>query len=191
MIMSHPVVQAEFFRAMFIGFGTPSLEDFMSECQERIAEDGEFLSRGPTRASRPLKTVVRFYDSTGTLLKLIQRTTKTEYWYQSLWFRCFSGTGFSARLLFLLVRLLGMQKERLRRRVRSLAVERVRMLVSNRNDLSGVVVEDSHHQLRPLRPDEAVELLETIEGSLGGMRIFVFKPNNLLSDENEILVSLS
>lgn len=177
--MSPNIVQAEFFHVG--GKEGQSLEDMMSEAGERIHVAVSAILEGvpPSMAGARIKTTVRFFDEDGSLTRYVGASEKLESRYNELLMgfpEDASGLrGMWHRLRFISLAGRKMRHEKMRHTVTFRALEAA---VRGRQP---VALEDWEHCFRPLERNEEHELLEAVRSSRNLM-LFLFRPNNLLSD---------
>ena len=182
--LSPNVVQAEFFHVGKNKRG--SLEELMAECFSRVGDGLADLKAGadPRTVGTGIKTCVRFYDTDYSMTSLVARERKlTER--LDLAERVSSARGL--RKIFL--------RWRYKRLVQEIASTDQARLLLVRQALKADVqykrpialeVMDSRGKrcFRFLRKDEAHELLEAVTTSTH-VWVFLFKPKDLLAEENE------
>jgi hypothetical protein len=168
------IAQAEFFH---VGkdASRESLEDVMDEMAERLAEGA------------PLKTVVRFYDEDNSLTRFTQDASalnvKKEEAYKISW------DAFKNPLTKLV---LSARYRRVARKVResrseSLELARAKLTTAVKARRP-VAIECDDHSFRLADNNELHELINSAQFATG-VWLFMFEPNNLLADKNEIVAS--
>lgn len=175
--MHRNIAQVEFFHVG--GRHTTSLDALFDESGERIADGLEFvLQEGEAKSG--IKTVVRFYDESGALTRIARKAAELSSKNRAL-LNDFVKAGSLRRWWLDLqsCRLAG-QSIALKEQVKLLAAEQLRKAVIASRD---VAVERSDHAFRPMRREEAHELIVAAEKAKG-VWLFVFKPNDLLADKN-------
>lgn len=177
------IVQAEFFHVG--GTETPTFEALLEECRERVKEGLELVLRG--HEGRPhIKTVVRFFDETGELTRLALKADQLKRRDKKILDGLVSSTGLRRWFLNLKSRRLAGQTLALQETARLLAAHRLRDAIKASRT---VAVEKFDHSFRLVRKDELHELAESATNSRN-VWLFVFRPNNLLSDTNTPVASV-
>ncbi|MGH2506305.1 MAG: hypothetical protein ACREGH_01530 [Minisyncoccia bacterium] len=175
------IVQAEFFH---VGRGsTPSLEALLDECRERVKENLELVLQGVESRSG-IKTVVRFFDESGKLTKLALKSEQLNKKDRQVLHDFINAKGLWRWWLNRQNRRLAGQSLVLKEKARLLGVEELRLAIRKSRE---VAVERPDHSFRLARKDESHELIESAQNSKG-VWLFVFRPNNLLSDTNVSVV---
>lgn len=160
------IVQAEFFHTPF-----SSLEDLSTDITERIL-DGS-----------PIKTVVRFLDEDGALTNLVQQLERLEQRYTE------SVLDFSEKSM--------LKRAIHNRRIKSLHRKIVLLRESKQSAVLDrftkaiqsycpIAVEQNDHSFRSMRNEEKLDLLAAAKHSTG-LWVFIFYPNGILADENEMI----
>ncbi len=155
-MLADNIVQAEFFH---VGKDHPSLAALMADCDGRVVD------------GMPIKTVVRFSDSTGTLTSLIQESVRLEADRKNLdWY--FPATrGLYRWWLDKKSRWLAGKHILLRERAVKIVAKRLGACeVAN---IQIEVVKGDKRTFRPLYSDEHHELLE-VSRKASGVWIFLF-----------------
>lgn len=169
-----PLIQAEFFHVG--GPNTKSLEELLEECRKRTAD--VLLPQDDIGHSR-IKTVIRFFDESEELTKLVLRAAELQKRRIDL----IGTTGTNLLRCWLLskeYRRLLAQWSSMVEQIQKRAVQCAdNALTSSR----AVAIERLNHSFRLIRPDEAHEVSEKIRNSKD-VWLFVFEPNELLSEAN-------
>ena len=181
--MERNVVQAEYF---LVNMGdSVSFDALMRDCAARAFDNLGPAMKG-ARVGTGIKICVRFYDQAGSLTERVSKLeslddrieqTFTRFLEsggpRSLWsqFRCWQLT---RRKCAALVALKDALLEHLKDAVRTGLP---------------VAIEATGHAFRPLERDESHETIEAVRKS-HGLWVFVFKPNDLCADKNEIITSV-
>ena len=177
------VVQAEF---SHVGGGeVRTLAGLLAQCQERAKDGLELALQGNNRRSG-IKTVVRFHDQRGRLTSITRRYEKTERRDREIFSKFLTATELRRRLLDLWGRGLAGKSQRLRTAACILAAEELRNAIQTS---AQVTVEQADNRFRPMRRDEAHELLESA-AQAKYVWLFIFKPNDLLADSNVPVAAL-
>ena len=175
--MQHNIAQVEFFHVG--GKDTPSLDVLFDECGERIADGLELVLQG-CEAKSGIKTVVRFFDESGSLTKIALKAARLSRQDRALMNNFANAGGLRRWWLDIQSRRLAGQSIALKEKLRMLAAEQLREAISASRD---VAVECFDHSFRPMRREEAHELIVATEKAKSAW-LFVFKPNDLLANKN-------
>jgi len=167
--MTANIIQAEFFHG---DYDAADLNGFFYSLSDRLAD------------SVPIKTVVRFYDTGNAITVLTQSYQEAD----SLKERALEKEFFSyydvQRQFWCLVRQWRFyQLERCRRALHDHIA--LCLWQANKERLA-LATETQDHHFRKVRDDERHELVESVRAAKQ-FWVFVFKPNNLFADENEII----
>lgn len=169
------IVQAEFFHCLRDPESAEALKDLLRE----------LVDRKSTGSS--IKTSLRFYDGeealvTKSVLSLERRREKRE----SLSNRLLDGSGVWPLITNFQHHYACRKMRRMEQRhlslIRSTAASRVQ------SSPHEVAIECNDHSFRQLERDEVHELLESLQ-KVHGVWTFVFRPNELLADENILIAS--
>ncbi|HEY6020001.1 MAG TPA: hypothetical protein VIY48_08900 [Candidatus Paceibacterota bacterium] len=161
------IVQAEF----FYGDYTQDLNGFMYELGSRIADGA------------PIKKVVRFYDSDGSVTDLVKAYTEAEEAKEHAVQSEFFARGVWKHYWRFMRKRRFRQLKNCRSAVFAQALECLRQ--ANAHGLI-LATETLDHHFRRVRDDERHELLESVRAATK-VWVFVFKPNNLFTDENTMV----
>lgn len=174
------IVQAEFFHVG--GEDVRSFNKLFNQMRERILDGLELTLAAGKEASSGIKTCVRFYDLDGTVTPRVQNTQRLEEAYtETLEILGESKPGsfhrwwFGGRL-----RRLHTKKELAKAQATTCVVRAFFYALKMKGP---VAVERNDHSFRPMHGNEAHELAEAAANSKG-VWLFVFRPNDLLSDTN-------
>lgn len=157
------IIQAEFFH---VGRGAESLDQVIGECAERVL-DGS-----------PIKTGVRFYDTQGDLTSKILKYASLDNWCGELEKKIPDASGLWRAVLVRAHRHYFKKYLKVKKSFLLLAIERVKMAALTSEEIA---LEQFDHSFKEMPSDEMHEVLERIEKAKG-VWIFLFKPNDLLSD---------
>ena len=176
------IVQAEFFH---VG-GEPgmSFNAFLGQVQERILDGFSDLRAGmnPADVRIGIKTCVRFYDYTGAVTREVAREQKArEYLDRTLKEPGEQMSLIRRYLLYRRVKRLLKEASPYTRLSHALCTKALAAALRKQNP---VVIETWDHRFRPLKREEAHEVLEGIRRSKHSW-IFCFEHNDLLADENK------
>ena len=176
------IIQMECFHVG--GKDVRSLKQLFTQMKERV-ESGLALAARGIETPNGIKTVVRFYDSgaiTAKVLKYVRLEKKEEKRWQTF----LSTSGIRREIAGYRYHRLAVKTGRKRQSLFSLIVREFASQVSKREE---VAVETFGHSFRLARKEELHELQEAARVAKG-FWIFLFKPNNLLADRNEIVASV-
>lgn len=177
MSLKHNIAQVEFFHVG--GKDTRSLDALLEELEERVADAFELVLRGG-EARSGIKTVVRFFDIGGTLTALALQAEALRRRNREVMGAFLGATGFRRWWFDKRGRRLARKSLALKDKVKTLAAEQLREAIKASRD---VAVERLDHSFRPLRKEEAHELVVAAEKARGAW-LFVFKPNDLFAYKN-------
>lgn len=178
------IVQAEFFHVG--GRSTDSLEDLFDEIAERTQENYPLALAG-IETNAGIKTAVRFFDQEDRLTTLTKR-------FEMVTGRCTaihdridaSPTKVGRWFLQRRLRRLYLFKLALRRQIEQVVITSC-ITVLQTNEPFGV--ERADRSFRAIKSEERYELKEKVRESKG-VWLFIFKPNYLFANKNEIIVSM-
>ena len=173
-------MQAEFFHIG--GEDTASLDALLEECGERVADGLELVLQGG-EARSGIKTVVRFVDVENKLTALALQAEALKKRDREIMEAFPNTTGLRRWWLDRQSRTLAGKSLALKDKVRTLAAQQLRKAVKASQD---VAVERSDHSFRPMRREEAHELVVAAEKAKAAW-LFVFKSNDLLADKNTMV----
>jgi len=178
------IIQAEFFH---VGGDDVTLKEVLRECAERAA-DGHELSAVLGRETQfGIKTVVRFFDEDGSITEIVQQIEQTKQRRKDL-FETFSRapSPWQTRRLNSQLQKLAGEIDELKKEVRQLVMHKVNYVARTPGNAA---LELADHSFRLIRDDERHELCEAVCGAVD-FWIFVFEPNELLADKNELITSV-
>jgi hypothetical protein len=177
------IVQAEFCHVD--ARNAPSLRALLAECMERLVEGLDLTLSGKEHRSG-IKTVVRFYDETGALTALTQQAKKVAADHEELVLGSYSAGWLQRKLLNRRHRKLVEQKISLRKDCRVATYQYLREAIQTSKEIA---IEKSNHRFRMARREELHELYESV-ASTNSMWLFIFRPNDLLADQNTLVTNL-
>lgn len=176
------LAQVEFFH---VGRkSNPSLDEYAGATQNLIEEMLSSLKTGASISSH-LKTVVRFFDSSNVLSQIALESKKLQdadtelsgqYAFASLPGRV---------LISSEIQQIAGAKIALARVCMRTAITELRNSVKTSREIA---VEKPDHTFRLAQKDELLELVESAKGS-HAVWLFVFEPNDILSDTNKSVAS--
>ncbi len=167
--MTANIIQAEFFHG---DYDAADLNGFFYSLSDRLAD------------SVPIKTVVRFYDTDSAVTALTQSYEKASSLKEGALEKEFFSRGLRRRYWRFVRRWRFYQLERCRR---ALYAKITLCLWQANKDRLVLATETQDHHFRKVRDDERHELVESVRAAKQ-FWVFVFKPNNLFADENEVVV---
>jgi hypothetical protein len=179
--MTANIVQAEFFH---VGGGHSSLKDVIDDCKERIADGLDLVMQGG-EARSDIKTVVRFYDVGGVLTRLAQQAEVLKKRNRICMDSFVNATGLRRWWLDRQSRRFAGKILRLKDDVRTHTAVQLREVVQASLD---VAVERGDHSFRLMRREESHEITIAAERAKS-VWLFVFQPNDLLSDKNVMIAN--
>lgn len=164
------IVQVEFFLVNMRG----TLENLLTECQERTEDDAR------------IKTVIRFFDKTGTATDFILCVSRIDKKLQKL-----RDTIAYSKVPWKTIqnmRTIRLMKKRavLKEKSVQLAVGWIHSAIQNQQP---VAIENPDYSFRSVEKNETHELIETTSKSTS-VWLFVFEPNFLLSDTNTLIAAV-
>jgi hypothetical protein len=163
------IAQIEFFH---VKLDSGTTQEFLSDISERIAEGSK------------IKTVVRILDEGGFITELVLALRRTQDRREKLLEMMLDcGTWWRPWLNFRFQKL-GKKEEKLKKQALLVSVRQLDAAV---HTSSQIAIELPDHRFRLAKPNEMHELLETARKATG-VWLFVFKPNDLLADENTYVV---
>ncbi len=172
------IVQAEFFHVG--GKNVRSLQKLLEECDERIAEGHELALEGIETNSR-IKTVVRFFDSDGSMTAFAREFEEANRRKEAA-FAGFMEAGNWKR------EWMNLRSRRLAGKILALkgqaAKRAAQALKAGARLPNQIAVERQDHSFRLARKDELHELCEAAQRATS-VWLFIFEPNNLLAERNE------
>ncbi len=180
-MLRRPIVEVEFFHVQ--GSGPDPLTSGLRECHERVAENLELSVRG-VAARTGIKTVIRYFDETGSL-------TRYAIQYQALrdtvdvQMTAPFPKGLRGRFLSWRLSVKMRQKETLRKEMFEIAIADIRKAAQS---TGAVAIEDRDGEFRMVVRDELHELLIAIAKAKDAW-FTVFEPNHLFSKRNEQIAS--
>jgi len=178
-MMMQPIVQIEFFQVNF----DKGFDAMFTEMAERVRDTFEGVLAGCEPLSSGIKTTVRFYDENGTITNLVHKLSVLEksYWaniptkklppiqfYSNHFKRTFENW----------------KRKHLEMKLRQSALELLRKRLS---EPEGVAGEQVNFSFRYIRGEEKHELFQSVSFSKKALW-FIYEPNLLLSEKNEIRV---
>jgi hypothetical protein len=168
--------------------GDRSLDDLKAECDERTKEISIDIAAGMKSyfLSNGIKLCVRYYDADGSATKFIRESEEIEYAYGATLMSLSSTTGWRKIWQHIKFNRLAKRRSSNERRRIDVAVGGLTQALSKR---APVGVEDWEHRYRPLRREEAHELVEAARASKSAW-LFLFSHNDLLADKNKCIVAL-
>lgn len=173
------IIQAEFFH---IGGKNASLEMLLNEYKEQAADDIELSLHG-TKTYPLIKTVVRFFDKSGSIIALARKLERVEQQNKEV-LEAFISAGYLRRkwlnikFQYLTNRILALKKQ-----VTSLAAQELLITIQ----MSGnIAVERADHSFDFVRRSEMYELYKTACMAINAW-LFVFEPSSLCSDKNKLI----
>lgn len=175
------IVQAEFFHVG--GDPNMSFESFMAQMQERVLDGFNDLRGGmdPADIKSGIKTCVRFYDYSGAITQAVIRDQKVQKDLDETLVELQKQQSLIRRyLLYRRFKRLSKEMEPGKSRSHTLSVKLLAAALRKREP---VAIERWDHHFRPLRRDEAHEVMEGIRRSKRSW-IFCFEYNDLFSDTN-------
>ena len=176
------VVQAEFFLA---DTQASSLEALQRDILGRIKDNLPLAIAGSDRGPS-IKTAVRFYDMSGELTRLAVRSEALESAQQRAMDRLIDAGPFRRVFLERRYRKIARSLTKVRRSALGESVQQIRRILKTNG---AIAVEGTSRRFRPLRPDEAHELAESVSNSRRAW-FFVYRPNSLLADSDIMVAHL-
>jgi hypothetical protein len=170
------LVQVEFFHVQ-----GETLEDVFSQCAEKVADGLELVLQGLS-ASNGIKTVVRFFDD-GPMTEFVQLSSTTEKRKEELIALYQQTRGLRRVLTRIQLRTVILSRNMQTKRRVGIAAYWLQQAIEKR---SPIAIEIEEHRFREARPDELHELYESAKAAKNAW-IFVFEPNQLLSDKNKYI----
>lgn len=174
------IIQAEFFHVG--GEDINSLEDLSAELSERIADGLELVLQGGESYSS-IKTVVRFFDRNGSVTRLTQKFERMNQRKEAVFKASMSANGLKQVWLNFQSRYYVNKAYSLRKQAEHLAVQEFITAIRKLNEIA---VECVDHSFRHARSNEIHDLCERAQMATG-IWLFIFKPNDLLADKNELV----
>jgi hypothetical protein len=175
------IVQAEFFH---VG-GDPDspIQQVLADAWSRTADGLKDILAGmdPDEVKTGIKTCVRFYDYSGSITQSVLLEERAEADRIEVAGELEKKHGLIRRyLLYQKLKRLSSEMVSAPKQRHILTINAVAKVLKER---SPVAVEFGDHRFRPVRDNEAHELLEAIRASKSSW-IFCFRHNQLLADEN-------
>lgn len=170
------LVQAEFFH---VGGEGSTLESVLQECAERINENFE-LALSEVETNSRIKTVVRFFDNSGTLTAHVREESRVRGLIKRLQDQLLLGNFWLANSWY------NLKLSRLYEKRTELESKRMVLTYKLLQDVvkSGkpIAVEKNDHSFRPVRDDERYDLL--VAANRGkDLWLFIFKTAGILTNE--------
>ena len=181
------LAQIEFFHSKFDG----SFEDMQADLGERFL-DGWRMSLGGVRDFNPgIKTTVRLYDYSFKLTDIAFEAERFDGKHELLLERIQAPlylSGWRAKLINWQSKRIARNQIRIRKDGLAASQKAVRTAIEKSRK---VVVEryDRRRSFTLLQPDETHELIEKVAHATS-VWLFIFRPNDLMSQDNEIVVKL-
>ncbi|MDP3726304.1 MAG: hypothetical protein Q8R36_03855 [bacterium] len=176
------VVQAEFFHVG--GKNATSLEALFDECGERAADDYELMLCGVEACSQ-IKTVVRFFDYSGSVTAFARKFERTKQQDKDVLAAFVGANSFRRRWL-------GFRSRRLAGRILNLKGQGIYLAAQGLEAVTqipnNIAVECADHSFRLARKDEIHELCESAHRAVG-VWLFIFESNNYLFADKEKLIA--
>jgi hypothetical protein len=174
------ILQLEFFN---VNIESNSLDNVLQECSERIADGLESTLMG-MQVTAGIKTVIRVYDLDLTVTKYALEIKRLERESNNLYTK--TRTTFIGKIVDY-----GRQSwnrkriESLKTKIRTYVSTYVSQALHTRSD---VAIERADRKFRNAKHSELYELDVAIQKK--NYWLFIFKPNDILSDKNESVVSV-
>jgi hypothetical protein len=184
-IPAYNIVQAEFF---LVGVkSAKSMRALSVQMKERLLDGLELTLATGTEVKSSIKAGVRFYDTDGSLTKKVAHIQAWEDAYTAALERLgnSSTSRFGRWWLGRRLRRLGSKKEPEKDRLVAYAAQAVIQALA---DKRLVGIERNDHSYRLIHRNEAYELAESVNRAESAW-VFIFKPNDLLADKNEIIAA--
>lgn len=176
------VLQYEFFHVGGKGIG--SLEDVMAECYERTVDNLPLAMAGDDTGPG-IKTVVRIYDVDGRVTRWAQQVKDLEA-QREIHFNGRRSNPFATWYTSWQIVRLNRRMDRVRQLIVGYFTEYIDKSFTGELD---VARETYGHAFRLARREEYVDLRQAAIMARG-LWLFIFKPNDLLADENISVVSV-
>ncbi len=173
-----PIVQVEYFHVdLKNGFDT-----LFEEIAERVHDTMEVVLCGLDPLSSGIKTTIRFYDEDEQITTLVKRLDVLEKeWWQNI------RTERPGPVTYYLDRLKRFIRDFRKARLENKLYKNARCVIKQRLATTcGVAGQRADFSFRHIRGEEKHELFQSITRSKKALW-FVFVPNDLLSDKNEIM----
>lgn len=173
------IIQAEFFH---VGGKGLSLEEVFAECRERTADSRE-LSQAGIENDPHIKTVIRFFDKEGILTQAVIEAEEMRKHDEELSNHVSRSWGPVRWLLGMWLHLIERKIAVIDNDLRVATTLGCATIILSKET---VAVEKFDHSFRVVRPEERYDLLQSVCASTS-VWVFVFEPNDMLADKNEMI----
>ncbi len=166
--MGPNVVQAEF---LHVGSLDQTIASMQAEYNDRLLWGA------------PIKTSVRFFDEGGFVTSYIVGLDRKVGRRDRLLTHISQAEGFAKILMYLELEYLFQKTLREEKLVQRLITEQLLAVAETTREIA---LEEPDRTFRPIRDDEVYDLRSAAERAKGVL-VFLFKPNDLFSDTNEVI----